>query len=219
MPCVGIPIAVGNIREAPLRTIIDDSEVIQNLRNFTETIKGPCATCEKAGECYGCRGAAYNLTGDYLASDPMCWHNVGREHQISHLPVEAGKLIPHADPFLLVDTLETVGERTATARARVARDTLFVDEAGRVDECAFPEMIAQTAAAMTGFKDAGDVQKGFVVGSKGFEICGGACADDLLEISVRKVARFEDFGIVEGRITRDGEMLARGEIKIWGSPA
>lgn len=36
------------------------------------TIKGPCNSCDMTDGCYGCRGAAYQLTGDYLASDPLC---------------------------------------------------------------------------------------------------------------------------------------------------
>jgi MoaA/NifB/PqqE/SkfB family radical SAM enzyme len=64
MPCVGIPISVGNVRETPLRAIIEDSEVIQERRSFPDTIKGPCAACENACEASGCRGAAYNMTGD-----------------------------------------------------------------------------------------------------------------------------------------------------------
>lgn len=75
MPCVGVTIPVGNIRKQRLSYIIKNSEVLKNLRNYRHTIKGPCRTCEKAAECYGCRGAAFQLTGDYLASDPMCWKN------------------------------------------------------------------------------------------------------------------------------------------------
>jgi radical SAM protein with 4Fe4S-binding SPASM domain len=75
MPCVGVPIAVGNIREDDLASIIRNSEVMRNLRNHEHTIKGPCALCDRSEQCYGCRGAAYQMTGDYLASDPMCWRN------------------------------------------------------------------------------------------------------------------------------------------------
>jgi radical SAM protein with 4Fe4S-binding SPASM domain len=75
MPCVGVTIPVGNIRENRLADILRNSEVINNLKNFREMIKGECHDCEKAAECYGCRGAAYQLTGDYLASDPTCWRN------------------------------------------------------------------------------------------------------------------------------------------------
>ncbi len=75
MPCVGVTIAIGNIRQQPLAEIIKNSEVINNLKNFRQTIKGECRTCEKSSECYGCRGAAYQLTGDYLEADPTCWLN------------------------------------------------------------------------------------------------------------------------------------------------
>jgi len=75
MPCVGVTIPLGSIRQVPLATILNESEVLTNLKNYRETIKGECRSCEKASECYGCRGAAYQLTGDYLASDPTCWRN------------------------------------------------------------------------------------------------------------------------------------------------
>lgn len=75
MPCVGVTIPLDNIRRRPLADILQSSEVIANLKNYRKTIKGPCRTCEKSSECYGCRGAAYQLTGDYLASDPTCWRN------------------------------------------------------------------------------------------------------------------------------------------------
>ena len=75
LPCVGVTIPVGNVRETPLADILRNSEVIRNLKHHRETIKGPCRDCDRAAECYGCRGAAYQMTGDYLASDPLCWRN------------------------------------------------------------------------------------------------------------------------------------------------
>lgn len=76
-PCVGITLPIGNIRDRALADIIRSSEVLNQLKNHRHTIKGPCGSCEKADHCYGCRGAAYQLTGDYLASDPTCWFNEG----------------------------------------------------------------------------------------------------------------------------------------------
>jgi radical SAM protein with 4Fe4S-binding SPASM domain len=75
MPCVGVTIPLDNIRNASLADILKNSEVVNNLKNYREMIKGECRSCEKADECYGCRGAAYQITGDYLASDPTCWRN------------------------------------------------------------------------------------------------------------------------------------------------
>lgn len=79
MPCVGVTIPQGNIRHNRLASILKNSEVVNNLKNYRQMIKGPCRSCEKAAECYGCRGAAYQLTGDYLASDPTCWRNADSE--------------------------------------------------------------------------------------------------------------------------------------------
>ena len=75
MPCVGVTIPLDNIRNTTLADILKNSEVVNNLKNYREMIKGECHSCEKADECYGCRGAAYQITGDYLASDPTCWRN------------------------------------------------------------------------------------------------------------------------------------------------
>jgi radical SAM protein with 4Fe4S-binding SPASM domain len=75
MPCVGVTIVLDNIRKQKLAHILKNSEIINNLKNYRQMIKGGCQSCEKAEECYGCRGAAYQLTGDYLASDPTCWRN------------------------------------------------------------------------------------------------------------------------------------------------
>jgi radical SAM protein with 4Fe4S-binding SPASM domain len=74
-PCVGINVPLGNIRKDRLDVIIARSKLIKELKNHRQTIKGPCRRCDKAEHCYGCRGAAYQMTGDYLASDQLCWKN------------------------------------------------------------------------------------------------------------------------------------------------
>jgi len=74
LPCSGLNIIVGNIRERSLAEILSSSPVIRDLRHIDEKIKGRCAECELKPNCYGCRGAAYQVTGDYLTEDPLCWH-------------------------------------------------------------------------------------------------------------------------------------------------
>jgi radical SAM protein with 4Fe4S-binding SPASM domain len=75
-PCVGVTLPLGNIRQLPLKTIIENSTALKDLKNYRRTIKGPCRSCDQADGCYGCRGAAFQVTGDYLASDPLCWRNL-----------------------------------------------------------------------------------------------------------------------------------------------
>jgi radical SAM protein with 4Fe4S-binding SPASM domain len=73
-PCPGVDVSVGSIRRQPLEVILRESAVIRDLRRVRHHIAPPCRACQFAGECYGCRGNAYQATGDYLAADPTCWH-------------------------------------------------------------------------------------------------------------------------------------------------
>ncbi|MBI5409838.1 MAG: radical SAM protein [Nitrospirae bacterium] len=72
-PCTGVDIAIGNIRETSLKGILENSPIISDLRNIYDRIEGACKNCEHNCDCYGCRGNAYQITGNYLASDPTCW--------------------------------------------------------------------------------------------------------------------------------------------------
>ncbi|MFU8818405.1 MAG: radical SAM protein [Desulfurivibrio sp.] len=72
-PCPGVNLPAGNIRDQSLADILSGSKIIQDLRNIRTTIKGKCSGCDHNTSCYGCRGHAYQVTGDYLAEDPLCW--------------------------------------------------------------------------------------------------------------------------------------------------
>lgn len=66
-----LPIKAGNIRQSPLATIYRESEVFKNLRN-PDKYKGKCGVCEFRHVCGGSRSRAYNVTGDYMESEPYC---------------------------------------------------------------------------------------------------------------------------------------------------
>ncbi|SDP48823.1 radical SAM/SPASM domain-containing protein [Desulforhopalus singaporensis] len=72
-PCPGVDVSGGSIRHTSLADIVRTSRIFRDLRNIRDTIKGHCAICELGEVCYGCRGHAYQVTGDYLAEDPICW--------------------------------------------------------------------------------------------------------------------------------------------------
>ena len=82
MPCVGVTIPLGSIREKSLKDIISGSKVLDDLKHYEERLKGPCGKCSEKSHCCGCRGAAYQMTGDYLASDPLCWRNAGCSNEM-----------------------------------------------------------------------------------------------------------------------------------------
>jgi radical SAM protein with 4Fe4S-binding SPASM domain len=74
-PCTGVNITVGNIRTQKLADILNKSSIIKSLRYIDENIEGACKECDFLPRCYGCRGQAYQITGNFLAADPYCWKN------------------------------------------------------------------------------------------------------------------------------------------------
>ena len=218
LPCVGVNAPIGSVRRQRLGDIIGESEILEDLRGHTATIKGPCSSCEESATCYGCRGAAYQLTGDYLASDPYCWRSSDRQDEIVCLPVPADGIIPQELPMRIVDEIVSVGERSGEISVAVSAEMPFVGEDGAVDGGIYLELIAQSIAALNGFKQLGGSQEpsgGYLVGAQNLEILGSARVGDVLTISVYKDLRFGGFGIVKGTVSRDDTILARGEIKIW----
>jgi radical SAM protein with 4Fe4S-binding SPASM domain len=215
--CVGVTIPLGNIRVEPLDEVLRLSEVIENLRAFHQNVKEPCRSCCQTTDCYGCRGSAYQLTGDYLAGDQVCWK---ADHTpIESLPSVVEHLIPHGKSIRFVDQLVQVGERRARTEFVVGRDSPLVDASGRLDELAFIEMLGQSFAACHGFHLSAEqrrVHRGFLLGVKDLIISGDAHIGDRLTVAIHKVTRFGDFGVVEGEIRHhNGSLIATAQVKVW----
>jgi radical SAM protein with 4Fe4S-binding SPASM domain len=75
LPCVFMPIKVGNVREKRFLEIWRNSPVLRDLRDRSK-LKGHCAVCEYRYACGGCRARAYGYFGDYHAPDPGCINNL-----------------------------------------------------------------------------------------------------------------------------------------------
>lgn len=134
------------------------------------------------------------------------------------LPMAASLLIPHRAPMRLVDTLVSANDGCATVESILPRTGMMVDGEGRIDEVVFMELIAQSYAAFKGYMDRMDGRppgEGFLVGVRNLEITGGAYAGDMLLTSIRTVAAFGGFAVVEGAVTRGDETLASGTLKLW----
>lgn len=71
-PCMLLQINLGNIREQSIISIWENSPVLAQLRQ-RELLKGECGDCSYKLACSGCRGRAYEETGDMMAADPGCW--------------------------------------------------------------------------------------------------------------------------------------------------
>ena len=71
-PCMLLQVKLGNIREQSITSIWENSPVLAELRQ-RELLKGECGGCSYKVTCSGCRGRAYEETGDIMAADPGCW--------------------------------------------------------------------------------------------------------------------------------------------------
>jgi radical SAM protein with 4Fe4S-binding SPASM domain len=72
LPCIVLPISVGNIRERPFADIWADSPILRQLR-ARDHLGGLCGSCTLRERCGGCRAVAWAYSGDCLAEDPRCW--------------------------------------------------------------------------------------------------------------------------------------------------
>lgn len=217
-PRPGIPIPLGNVREKTLASILADSEILASLNDFRRKIKGPCRKCKKADHCCGNRGVAWRMTGDYMASDPLCWKNRGKTDQITYLPVSADRIIPQKNPMRVVSKLVEVKERYAEVEATVEPESPFAGEDGRLDEVVFLEMMAQAAAAMNAFEyyDTGhSPHKGALLGGKNIKITGKARVGTPLVIRVTKKAKLGNFGVVNAVVLSGENVIASGDIKVF----
>jgi len=84
-PCMLLQVNLGNIREQSITSIWEKSPVLAELRQ-RDLLKGECGVCNYKLTCSGCRGRAYEETGDMMATDPGCWlvPKVARESQYQY---------------------------------------------------------------------------------------------------------------------------------------
>jgi radical SAM protein with 4Fe4S-binding SPASM domain len=91
-PCMLLQIKLGNIRKQNIISIWEESPVLAQLRK-RESLKGECLDCSYRGTCSGCRGRAFEETGDMMAADPGCWlatesaSEKAKQHKIGQVDV------------------------------------------------------------------------------------------------------------------------------------
>ncbi|RLF15097.1 MAG: radical SAM/SPASM domain-containing protein [Thermoprotei archaeon] len=75
IPCVFMPIKVGNLRESRFIELWNNALLLRKLRN-RDNLWGFCKVCPYRNICGGCRARAYSYFGDPLGPDPGCIYNM-----------------------------------------------------------------------------------------------------------------------------------------------
>ncbi len=137
------------------------------------------------------------------------------------LPCDAGALIPHEPPMVLLNRLirkadEDIDGDTSFLDAIVPDAGPFVDSGVVLPEY-FVELMAQAVAAVDGYppKKGKAPAKGFLAGIDSFSWSGSARPGDLLKISLQKTFSFGSAFIFTGTVTGPAGELGRGQLKIW----
>ncbi|MFN7951190.1 MAG: radical SAM protein [bacterium] len=121
-PCPYLPVFAGNLRSDSLGEIWTDSELFQRIRK-RDSLGGRCGDCELKSACGGCRARAHGTSGDYMAADPLCAHEVGRFKDLPSIARRDEGYGERAAPGLRWDpaALERMKQIPAFVRGMVTR--------------------------------------------------------------------------------------------------
>jgi radical SAM protein with 4Fe4S-binding SPASM domain len=97
MPCVAMPIACGNVREAPFAEIWHRSSEMMRVRSIRIRDLHTCSTCAASEFCTRCPGQALVETGDLYGPSPgHCEHALVKAQLAGSSAVPASMLHPSA---------------------------------------------------------------------------------------------------------------------------
>ena len=140
-----------------------------------------------------------------------------------NLPVVAAdleSLIPHRPPILWIDSLTECSEQEAKATVRFSQGHFAVHN-GKVAESALVECVAQTVAAAFGWLSRQKAMgakpgAGLLAAVSNFAFHQPVPLDKPLEIAVKQVRRLGPMVRISSRITENGQLIAAGELSLYG---
>lgn len=136
----------------------------------------------------------------------------------SLLPMPVKDIIPHGPQICMIDRLLEFENGAGILESIILSESIFIDESGVLEPSAMVELVAQSYAAVKGYEDrlnGKPVKQGFLVGISEFDFLGRAFTGDKLQIFVKTAGIFENFAMVEGKISCGEKVIASGSIKFW----
>jgi len=91
-PCGYLEIDCGQVKEKPFAEIWNHSSVFEDLRDLNH-YEGKCGVCPFIRVCGGCRARAFELTGNYLAEEPLCAYDPVSKGRTHHEGLETPEIM------------------------------------------------------------------------------------------------------------------------------
>ena len=136
------------------------------------------------------------------------------------IPENILSFIPQRYPFVMVDALLCVDERTARTNFMVTSGNIFCEE-NEFSEAGLLENIAQTAAAGAGYRESlknKPAAIGYIGAVKNFKVFVLPQVNDVLTSEVVITDRIFNATIIKGKIMCNTLLVAQCELKVFIVP-
>ena len=132
--------------------------------------------------------------------------------------IDIRTLLPQQDPVIMVDGLLDANIKSATTHYLVRPDNIFVAD-GRLNPCAYVEIIAQTCAAQLGYVDKyllghDFVRIGYIGGVKDLQVEHVAEVGETLTTRIEILEDVMDMRLASAEVFVGEQRMAVAEIKI-----
>lgn len=136
---------------------------------------------------------------------------------MSFIIQNAAEFIPQRAPFVLVDEILSVDEKTCKTRFTIRENNLFVKD-GYFSTPGMVESMAQTAAAGTGWlskKANKPVPIGYIGAVQKLEVNEWPPVQSTVEMEVVLLTNILQVSLVSATVTQNGKIMASCEMKIF----
>ena len=130
------------------------------------------------------------------------------------LPFDPVPRLPHAAPFLLLDRVLEIGERTGAFVKLVSAADPCVGRDGRLPAAFVIEALAQGGGALLAAHGGGTPAAGYLAAVDDFRMLGEVRVGDELRVEVEILRNFGGAILLRGRALVDGELRAEGRITL-----
>ena len=122
--------------------------------------------------------------------------------------------LPHAAPFLLVDRVLEIGERSGVFVKHVAASDPCVADDGTLPAAFLLEALAQGGGALLSALKNDTPQPGYLAAVDDFRVLAPVRVGDVLRIEVEVLRHFQAATQLRGRALVDGRLCAEGRLTL-----